>query len=454
MPGEAKAALMKSLREFLCEAFTEDEFRILLWDALNKFDYLKHQEGMTYSVRVFNLLLKLERDPGPSAVFVVAREALRQRARRQDLAELRQALEAELPPEFVLVDAAAPAVGNWTQFKGKIKEKWGKLTDDELTTAAGKRDQLVGLLQQRYGYEKEQAEKEVDAWAPAVVAPPQVPDQPPSAAPSATPPIPAEITRMLLRYEVEPASSPVIARELRAAMRGGPYRTLALHERLHISDREGDRLAATLSLECWPNVDYVWWLAERVSFESPHFAFLAAQALISAALRLPRSALPRLRVACEGAADRLVGSMQAQAALSPQIVPGPPVVAAAAGDEGAFDAIARKREVDTAITLVDMRSVPRRAVMAPDDLERFLAAMEASFDRAELERFSRTRLEFPLRLYARDDDPIALCIVYLICKAREGRWERELIQAVRQEKPTVAVFDQMAMRYAGAAVGV
>jgi uncharacterized protein YjbJ (UPF0337 family) len=50
--------------------------------------------------------------------------------------------------------------GNWTQFKGKVKEKWGKLTDDDLTTIAGKRDQLVGLVQQRYGYGKDQVEKE------------------------------------------------------------------------------------------------------------------------------------------------------------------------------------------------------------------------------------------------------------------------------------------------------
>ena len=42
--------------------------------------------------------------------------------------------------------------GDWKQFKGKVKEKWGKLTDDELTTVAGKRDQLAGLLQERYGY--------------------------------------------------------------------------------------------------------------------------------------------------------------------------------------------------------------------------------------------------------------------------------------------------------------
>jgi uncharacterized protein YjbJ (UPF0337 family) len=55
--------------------------------------------------------------------------------------------------------------GNWKQFTGKVKEKWGKLTDDDLTTVAGKRDQLAGILQQRYGYAKDQAEREVDEFA-------------------------------------------------------------------------------------------------------------------------------------------------------------------------------------------------------------------------------------------------------------------------------------------------
>jgi uncharacterized protein YjbJ (UPF0337 family) len=52
--------------------------------------------------------------------------------------------------------------GNWKEFQGKVKEKWGKLTDDDLTVVGGKRDQLAGLLQQRYGYAKERAEKELD----------------------------------------------------------------------------------------------------------------------------------------------------------------------------------------------------------------------------------------------------------------------------------------------------
>ncbi len=55
--------------------------------------------------------------------------------------------------------------GNWKQFTGKVKEKWGKLTDDDLTTVAGKRDQLSGILQKRYGYAKEEAERELDSFA-------------------------------------------------------------------------------------------------------------------------------------------------------------------------------------------------------------------------------------------------------------------------------------------------
>jgi uncharacterized protein YjbJ (UPF0337 family) len=54
--------------------------------------------------------------------------------------------------------------GTWKQMKGKVKEQWGRLTDDELDTVAGKRDQLLGLLQKKYGWSKEQAEREVNGW--------------------------------------------------------------------------------------------------------------------------------------------------------------------------------------------------------------------------------------------------------------------------------------------------
>ena len=54
--------------------------------------------------------------------------------------------------------------GNWNQAKGKVKEQWGKLTDDDLTVIEGRRDQLVGRLQARYGITREQAEGQVTDW--------------------------------------------------------------------------------------------------------------------------------------------------------------------------------------------------------------------------------------------------------------------------------------------------
>lgn len=54
--------------------------------------------------------------------------------------------------------------GNWHIFKGKIKEEWGRLTDDDLFIIEGKREQLIGKLQERYGYEKSRAEEEVSEW--------------------------------------------------------------------------------------------------------------------------------------------------------------------------------------------------------------------------------------------------------------------------------------------------
>ena len=49
--------------------------------------------------------------------------------------------------------------GSWKQVKGQVKEKWGKLTDDDLTTINGKRDQLEGKIQERYGLAKDQVRR-------------------------------------------------------------------------------------------------------------------------------------------------------------------------------------------------------------------------------------------------------------------------------------------------------
>ena len=55
--------------------------------------------------------------------------------------------------------------GKWKQAVGKVKEKWGRLTDDDLQMIGGKRDQLVGKIQQRYGIAKDEAERQVDEFS-------------------------------------------------------------------------------------------------------------------------------------------------------------------------------------------------------------------------------------------------------------------------------------------------
>jgi len=54
--------------------------------------------------------------------------------------------------------------GKWKQTRGKIKQVWGKLTDNDLDRISGQIDQLIGVVQERYGYTREQAEKEVDKF--------------------------------------------------------------------------------------------------------------------------------------------------------------------------------------------------------------------------------------------------------------------------------------------------
>ena len=54
--------------------------------------------------------------------------------------------------------------GSWTQTKGAVKEQWGKLTDDDLMEIQGRREQLVGKIQTRYGISHDQAEAQVSGW--------------------------------------------------------------------------------------------------------------------------------------------------------------------------------------------------------------------------------------------------------------------------------------------------
>lgn len=57
--------------------------------------------------------------------------------------------------------------GEWKKMSGKVKEQWGRLTDDDLVKAAGKRDQLLGVVQSRYGIAREEAEKQIKTFEEA-----------------------------------------------------------------------------------------------------------------------------------------------------------------------------------------------------------------------------------------------------------------------------------------------
>lgn len=58
--------------------------------------------------------------------------------------------------------------GHWQEIKGTIRQKWAKLTDSDIEAIGGKKDQLVGVLKQRYGYERDKASTEVDGWMDSI----------------------------------------------------------------------------------------------------------------------------------------------------------------------------------------------------------------------------------------------------------------------------------------------
>lgn len=72
--------------------------------------------------------------------------------------------------------------GKWKQYKGQIREKWGKLTDDDLQVIGGRREQFIGRLQERYGIAREVAAGELDDFVNSLTA---QPEEPPAETPKA-----------------------------------------------------------------------------------------------------------------------------------------------------------------------------------------------------------------------------------------------------------------------------
>ena len=71
--------------------------------------------------------------------------------------------------------------GRWSQLKGQAREQWGELTDSDLDRVGGRKDQLVGLLQEKYGYLRGAAERDLDRWVATLTSPaPSEPAAPPT----------------------------------------------------------------------------------------------------------------------------------------------------------------------------------------------------------------------------------------------------------------------------------
>jgi len=58
--------------------------------------------------------------------------------------------------------------GNWKQMKGRVQQQWGKLTNDDLNLVEGKRIELIGRIQERYGVQRDEAEQQIDNWLRSV----------------------------------------------------------------------------------------------------------------------------------------------------------------------------------------------------------------------------------------------------------------------------------------------
>ena len=56
--------------------------------------------------------------------------------------------------------------GQWTQLKGKVREQWGKLTNDDVDQIQGRSEQLIGKIQERYGVARDEAQRQVNTWTP------------------------------------------------------------------------------------------------------------------------------------------------------------------------------------------------------------------------------------------------------------------------------------------------
>lgn len=240
-----------------------------------------------------------------------------------------------------------------------------------------------------------------------------------SAEPLAERALPAAITSSLALYEF---MLPELVFDLRPKLRATSHRLFDLPDRFHLSASAGRRLLSVLALEAEPDTRYLRWLSERVMVEKPFAGFTAAQALAAATLKLPTDEVARLRSALNETAVGLDGLVETE------------------DDEPAgFDIAARKRQLQLAISLLDMRS-RKWSALTPENLTEFLTAFAGAFDSAGIDQLCRNQLQTSLKWLANPNDPIELIVVNVVVTARDKGWLPDLAHAAYAERQDNMIF--------------
>jgi hypothetical protein len=250
-----------------------------------------------------------------------------------------------------------------------------------------------------------------------------------SSAGALPPSLPPELAGPLGLFAEQSSTLANLARDLRIILRTTSYQSFDLAGRFHLSESEGERLTAVLALEKAPDPGYLRWLAERVTVEKPLIGLMAAQALVTASLWLNQRDLGRIGNAISDATDLLDG------------------LADADEQPAVGNVAARKRQLQAALSLVEMRSRNGRSMLPPADLEGFLSALISTFDRDGFDGLFQRRLQSSLKWVANLNDPIELIVVNVVLTARDFGWERELIRAAYEERKDHPTFAALHKKY-------
>jgi hypothetical protein len=248
-------------------------------------------------------------------------------------------------------------------------------------------------------------------------------------------PVPSPVVTLILLLKEElPAQIEGLVTDLRKEIRGADENIRrGICGKMHLSEEDAERLAAVVAWERAPETNYLRWVSERVIVEPPITAFVAAQALVVAAVQLEAKDLARVKAVARLAAARLDGMIQD---------PDDPTIAR-------LGLAVRKRELLNAIAVVDTRSQDRKGLMTSEQVSSFLTVV-AKLDVDTLARMCEARLKTALRFLADPNDPIEIIVVNLLLTARDRGWEPDLIRAASAEQPADPVLADLAARFSKA----